>query len=150
MRRSRDMPTKSSHAKQDHSMSISDNGRGMPVDVHKEKVSGLSSSLRGSTPVPNLTTINIAIRGSPRGRRIGRQRSIGTVRVFVRRDGNLHYMSFKDGEVKSPLAIKESVGKRNTGTLIAFKPNPKYFDSQRFSVSRLKHLLKPRLSSVQA
>jgi len=64
--------------------------------------------------------------------------------VFVKRDGHLHHMAFKDGEMKSPLSIKESIGKRSTGTRIEFKPNPKYFDSHRFSISRLKHLLRAK------
>ena len=53
-------------------------------------------------------------------------------------------MSFKGGEIAMKLTVKDKVGKRNTGTLVNFKPDPKYFDSPKISVSRLKHLLKAK------
>jgi topoisomerase-4 subunit B len=53
-------------------------------------------------------------------------------------------MGFKDGNKSKDLAVKDSVGKRNTGTLINFKPDPQYFDSPKFSVSKMKHLLKAK------
>ena len=128
----------------DHSMSISDNGRGMPVDVHKkEKVSGVELILTRLHSGAKFNNDQYRYSGGLHGVGVSVVNALSErFEVFVRRDGNLHHMSFKDGEMKSPLAIKESVGKRNTGTLIAFKPNPKYFDSHRFSVSRLKHLLR--------
>ena len=126
----------------DHSMSISDNGRGMPVDVHKkEKVSGVELILTRLHSGAKFNNDQYRYSGGLHGVGVSVVNALSErFEVFVRRDGNLHHMSFKDGEMKSPLAIRESVGKRNTGTLIAFKPNPKYFDSHRFSVSRLKHL----------
>ena len=64
--------------------------------------------------------------------------------VYIKRDGNLHHMGFKDGKKDKELSVKDKVGKRNTGTLINFKPDPKYFDSPKFSVSRLIHLLRAK------
>ena len=64
--------------------------------------------------------------------------------VFIKRDGKLHHMSFKGGNKAKKLSVVDSVGKRNTGTLINFKPDPQYFDSPKFSVTRLKHLLKAK------
>ena len=130
----------------DHLMSISDNGRGMPVDVHKkEKVSGVELILTRLHSGAKFNNDQYRYSGGLHGVGVSVVNALSErFEVSVRRDGNLHHMSFKDGEIKSPLAIKESVGKRNTGTLIVFKPNPKYFDSRRFSVSRLEHLLRAK------
>ncbi len=53
-------------------------------------------------------------------------------------------MSFKNGKKIGKLKVVDRVGKRNTGTLVHFKPDPSYFDSPKFSVPRLKHLLKSK------
>jgi topoisomerase-4 subunit B len=64
--------------------------------------------------------------------------------VYIKREGKLHHMSFKGGKIAKKLTVKDKVGKRNTGTLVNFKPDPKYFDSPKISVPRLKHLLKAK------
>ena len=64
--------------------------------------------------------------------------------VYVKQDGKLHHMTLKDGKAASKLQVVDSVGKRNTGTLINFMPDPQYFDSVKFSVPRLRHLLRAK------
>ncbi|MFM7272324.1 MAG: DNA topoisomerase IV subunit B, partial [Gammaproteobacteria bacterium] len=64
--------------------------------------------------------------------------------VRVRRDGNLHRMLFRNGEKASALEIIDSVPKRQTGTTVRFRPDPRYFDTVKFSVSRLTHLLRAK------
>src|SRR5690606_13303854 len=66
------------------------------------------------------------------------------VEVRVRRDGQEHQMTFRDGFKASELEVIGTVGKRNSGTSIRFWPDPKYFDTAKFSVSRLKHILKAK------
>jgi len=61
-----------------------------------------------------------------------------------RRDGNVYRMGFKNGEPANKLSVVDSCAKRNTGTYIRFLPNPKYFDSNKFSVSRLLHVLRAK------
>ena len=53
-------------------------------------------------------------------------------------------MTFADGYKASELEVVGTVGKRNTGTSVYFSPDPKYFDSPKFSISRLKHVLKAK------
>src|SRR5690625_5343292 len=53
-------------------------------------------------------------------------------------------MGFKNGDKASELEVIGTCGKRNTGTTLRFLPNPKYFDSPKFSVSRLRHLLRAK------
>jgi len=64
--------------------------------------------------------------------------------IWVRRDSKEHNMAFRGGEKSSKLKVVGKVGKRNTGTTIRFWPDPKYFDSPKFSVSRLKHVLRAK------
>ena len=62
----------------------------------------------------------------------------------MRRDGEEHQMTFRDGFKATDLEVIGTVGKRNTGTSIRFWPDAKYFDSGKFSISRLKHILKAK------
>jgi topoisomerase-4 subunit B len=64
--------------------------------------------------------------------------------VTIKRDGNLYRMTFADGEKASELEVVDTVGKRNTGTRLHFMPDPKYFDSPKFSIGRLQHNLRAK------
>jgi Type IIA topoisomerase (DNA gyrase/topo II, topoisomerase IV), B subunit len=64
--------------------------------------------------------------------------------VRVKRDGIEHMMAFAGGETVTPLTEVGSVGKRNTGTAIAFWPDARFFDSTKIAVPRLKHLLRAK------
>jgi len=64
--------------------------------------------------------------------------------VTIKRDGQVHRISFENGEKSIDLHVIDSCGKRNTGTSARFLPNPKYFDSAKFSVSRLRHVLRAK------
>jgi topoisomerase-4 subunit B len=66
------------------------------------------------------------------------------VDVFIKRDGNEYRMTFKDGDRASKLEVIGSVGKKNTGTRLRFWPDPKYFDTPKFNLRALKHLLRAK------
>jgi topoisomerase-4 subunit B len=130
----------------DGSMSVSDNGRGMPVDIHKtEKVSGVELILTRLHSGAKFNNDNYKFSGGLHGVGVSVVNALSeSFEVFIKRDGKLHHMAFQGGEKKSELTVKDSINKRNTGTLINFRPNPLYFDSSRFSVTRLKHLLRAK------
>ena len=130
----------------DGSMSVSDNGRGMPVDTHKtEKVSGVELILTRLHSGAKFNNDNYKFSGGLHGVGVSVVNALSeSFEVFIKRDGKLHHMAFQGGEKKSELTVKDSINKRNTGTLINFRPNPLYFDSPRFSVTRLKHLLRAK------
>jgi len=67
-----------------------------------------------------------------------------SLEVLIRRDGNVYRMTFADGNKASDLEIVDTVGKRNTGTRVRFWPDAKYFDSPKFSVPRLRHVLRAK------
>jgi topoisomerase-4 subunit B len=64
--------------------------------------------------------------------------------VIIRRDGKSWEMAFAGGKKISELTVSGSVGQRNTGTTLRFWPDPLYFDSPRFSVPRLRHVLRAK------
>jgi len=130
----------------DGSMSVADNGRGMPVDLHKkEKLPGVELILTRLHSGAKFNSDNYKFSGGLHGVGISVVNALSeTFDVYIKRDGKLHHMSFKDGIKASNLEVKEEIGKRNTGTLVSFRPNPQYFDSPKFSVSRMKHLLRAK------
>ncbi len=132
--------------RKDGSMSVSDDGRGMPVDVHKkEKLPGVELILTRLHSGAKFNSDSYKFSGGLHGVGVSVVNALSeTFEVYIKREGKLHHMAFRDGKKKGKLAVKDKVGKRNTGTLINFKPNPAYFDSPKFSVSRLKHLLRAK------
>lgn len=130
----------------DHSLEVIDNGRGMPVDIHPEEgVSGVELILCRLHAGGKFSNKNYQFSGGLHGVGISVVNALSTrVEVAVRRDGQVYEMAFEHGFKVSELTITGTVGKRNTGTRVRFWPDPKYFDSFKFSVSRLLHVLKAK------
>ncbi|MES2821390.1 MAG: DNA topoisomerase IV subunit B [Pseudomonadota bacterium] len=131
---------------EDNSLEVSDDGRGMPVDIHPEEgVSGVELILTKLHAGGKFSNKNYQFSGGLHGVGISVVNALSTqVIVSVKRDGQEYRMGFADGYKASELAVTGTVGKRNTGTRVHFWPDPKYFDSPKFSVSRLKHVLKAK------
>ncbi len=132
--------------RKDGSMSVSDNGRGMPVDIHKkEKLPGVELILTRLHSGAKFNSDSYKYSGGLHGVGVSVVNALSeNFEVFIKRDSKLHHMSFKNGKKKTKLAVKDKIGRRNTGTMINFKPDPQYFDSPKFSVPRLKHLLRAK------
>jgi topoisomerase-4 subunit B len=130
----------------DNSLSVSDNGRGMPVDKHAtEKVSGVEVILTRLHAGAKFSNKNYRFSGGLHGVGVSVVNALSTkLQVWVRRDGNEYTMTFADGNKTSELKIIGTVGKRNTGTTVRFWPDAKYFDSPKFSVPRLKHVMRAK------
>lgn len=130
----------------DQSVEVIDNGRGMPVDIHPEEgVSGVELILCRLHAGGKFSNKNYQFSGGLHGVGISVVNALSSrVEVAVRRDGNVYEMAFEHGNKVSELAVTGTVGKRNTGTRVRFWPDAKYFDSAKFSVSRLLHVLKAK------
>ena len=61
-----------------------------------------------------------------------------------------HEMEFQNGEKSKDLTVTGTCGQRNTGTTLRFWPDSQYFDSVKFSLPRLKHLLQLVLPAAAA
>ncbi len=141
------------HAKQidvilhkDNSLSVSDDGRGMPVDIHPEEgVSGVELILTRLHAGGKFNNENYTFSGGLHGVGVSVVNALSKLlEVQIKRDGQVHRIGFADGEKVSDLEIVDSCGKRNTGTTVRFLADPKYFDTPKYSVSRLKHNLRAK------
>lgn len=130
----------------DQSIEVIDNGRGMPVDIHPEEgVSGVELIMCRLHAGGKFSNKNYQFSGGLHGVGISVVNALSSrVDVSIRRDGQMYEIAFEHGNKVSELAVTGTVGKRNTGTRVRFWPTPSYFDSPKFSVSRLLHVLKAK------
>jgi len=141
------------HAKQidvvlykDGSISVTDDGRGMPVGIHPEEgIPGVEVILTRLHAGGKFSNKNYEFSGGLHGVGVSVVNALSSkVTVEVRRDCSVYEMAFKHGEKTSKLKKTGTVGKRNTGTKIHFWPEKKYFDSAVISVTKLKHVLRAK------
>ncbi|HZF31661.1 MAG TPA: DNA topoisomerase IV subunit B [Gammaproteobacteria bacterium] len=130
----------------DGSLQVADDGRGMPVDIHpEEKITGVELILTRLHAGGKFSDKNYQFSGGLHGVGVSVVNALSkNLEVWIRRDGKEYNMSFVDGERRGKLDVVGKVGKNNTGTTVRFWPNPKYFDSPQFSLSRLKHVLRAK------
>ena len=130
----------------DGSIEVSDDGRGMPVDIHpEEKVSGVELILTRLHAGGKFSNDNYRYSGGLHGVGVSVVNALSkSLEVLVKRNGNMYRMTFANGDKKSELKIIEKVGQRNTGTSVRFMPDTKYFDSPNVSISRLIHVLRAK------
>ena len=130
----------------DGSLSVSDNGRGMPVDIHPQQgIPGVEVILTKLHAGGKFSNKNYQFSGGLHGVGVSVVNALSSMlEVEVKRDGAVYSMSFKKGAATTKLKKTGTVGKRNTGTRIHFWPDKKYFDSVNFSVPRLKHVLRAK------
>ena len=127
-------------------ISVSDDGRGMPVDIHPEhKVSGVELILCKLHAGAKFSGDEYSFSGGLHGVGVSVVNALSdALQVNIKRDSSEHEMHFDNGDKKNELKVIGEVGIRNTGTTIKFKPNPKYFESDQIKVKELKHLLKAK------
>ena len=130
----------------DGSVTVTDDGRGMPVDLHPgEKKPGVEVILSTLHAGGKFSDKNYQFSGGLHGVGVSVVNALSSaLEVVIRRDGNIYSMTFAGGEKKTELVVVGSCGKRNTGTALTFTPDPQYFDSVNFSVSRLRHVLRAK------
>ena len=130
----------------DGSLSVEDNGRGMPVDIHptegKPGVEVILSKLHAGGKFSNDS---YQFSGGLHGVGVSVVNALSSkLDVWIKRDSKRYHISFANGDKLTDLEELESVGKRNTGTIVKFKPDPIFFDSAQFSVKKLKQTLRSK------
>ncbi len=130
----------------DGSLSVEDNGRGMPVDIHptegKPGVEVILSKLHAGGKFSNDS---YQFSGGLHGVGVSVVNALSSkLDVWIKRDSKRYHISFANGDKLTDLEELESVGKRNTGTIVKFKPDPIFFDSAKFSVKKLKQTLRSK------
>lgn len=130
----------------DGGLSVEDDGRGMPVDIHpEEKMSGVEVIMEKLHAGGKFEGKNYGFSGGLHGVGISVVNALSDkVTVEVKRDGKLHAIDYENGEKQSRLSVVKGhkFPKKETGTKVYFKPNPKYFHSSEFDLKQLKSLIK--------
>jgi topoisomerase-4 subunit B len=130
----------------DGSCEVSDDGRGMPVDIHpEEKIPGVELILTRLHAGGKFSNKNYTFSGGLHGVGVSVVNALSTlVEVHIKREGGEHRITFRNGDRATPLEVVGTVGKKNTGTRVRFWPDAKYFDSPKFSLRSLRHLLRAK------
>ncbi|MBD3280750.1 DNA topoisomerase (ATP-hydrolyzing) subunit B [Candidatus Dojkabacteria bacterium] len=121
----------------DGSVTIEDNGRGIPVDLHKQKkVSALEVIMTSLHSGGKFDNSSYKVSGGLHGVGIAVVNALSTqTKVKIHRDGKIWEQEYKKGKPQAP--VKE-VGKSDkTGTIVTFKPDPQVFDETEFSFKKI-------------
>ncbi|MEZ5566230.1 MAG: DNA topoisomerase IV subunit B [Gammaproteobacteria bacterium] len=130
----------------DGSLEVVDDGRGMPVDRHPvEKIPGVELILTRLHAGGKFSNNNYQYSGGLHGVGVSVVNALSkNLEVWIRRDGHEYNMSFSNGERTRKLEQVGTVGKANTGTTLRFWPDPKFFDTDKFSINELRHVLRAK------
>lgn len=131
---------------QDGALTVRDDGRGMPVDEHSEHgISGVELILTRLHAGGKFSDSNYSFSGGLHGVGVSVVNALSDqLEVWIRRNGKEYYMAFGGGDKQTELKEIGSTGKRNTGTVLRFHPDPVFFDSPKFHVPRLKRVLRAK------
>lgn len=130
----------------DQSLTVIDDGRGMPVDIHpQEGVSGVEVILSKLHSGGKFSDKNYQFSGGLHGVGISVVNALSEqIDIWIKRNGKKYHIAFQNGQKSSDLNMIADVGRRNTGTEVRFKPNATYFDSAKFSIKNLRHSLRSK------
>lgn len=130
----------------DNSLEVIDDGRGMPVDIHpEEKIPGVELILTKLHAGGKFSNKNYQFSGGLHGVGISVVNALSRrVEIAVRRDAQVYEMAFEHGDRVEALHITGTCGRRATGTKVRFWPDPSYFDSANFSITKLVYLLRAK------
>ncbi|MGE0085900.1 MAG: DNA topoisomerase IV subunit B [Desulfococcaceae bacterium] len=131
---------------EDGSLEVSDDGRGMPTDMHpEEKMSGVEVIMTKLHAGAKFGNKNYRFSGGLHGVGVSVVNALSKkVELEIRRSGKKYAISFAQGRKTSELTVTGTVGQRNTGSTLRFWPEEKYFDTVTFSVQRLTHALRAK------
>ncbi|HET7315709.1 DNA topoisomerase IV subunit B, partial [Salinisphaera sp.] len=130
----------------DGSLSVIDDGRGMPVDTHSQHgVSGVELILTRLHAGGKFSNKQYRFSGGLHGVGVSVVNALSTELIVQVWRGGKHYeMRFAGGEKTHDLTEIGTCAKSKTGTLLRFSADERYFDSPRFATGRLKHLLRAK------
>ena len=131
---------------EDNTITVEDDGRGMPVDIHPEE--GIPAAELIFTRLhagAKFSDEDYKFSGGLHGVGVSVVNALSlNLTAEIKRGGHKYLLEFEDSEKKKELAKVDKVGKKNTGTKVTFLPDPQYFDNVKFSVSQLMAALKAK------
>jgi topoisomerase IV subunit B len=130
----------------DNAIIVTDNGRGMPVDIHPEEgISGVELIMTKLHAGAKFSNKDYAFSGGLHGVGVSVVNALSALlEIIIRRDGQAFEIHFENGIKTKDLEITGSVGKNNTGTALKFYPNAAFFDTPEFSAPAIQTALKSK------
>ena len=130
----------------DGSLEVSDNGRGMPVEIHPvEGVPAIELILSRLHAGGKFNDKNYKFSGGLHGVGVSVVNALSDqMIVTVKRDGKVYEIAYAHGEKTADLKVVGTCAKSQSGTTVHFWPEAKYFDSKDFDIKALKHLLRAK------
>ena len=130
----------------DGSLEVSDNGRGMPVDIHpKEKITGVELILTKLHAGAKFSNKDYTFSGGLHGVGVSVVNALSLrMEVFIKRNGKRYGISFENGLKSSELEVVATIAKKDTGTSVIFWADPVYFEYPDISANKLKRILKAK------
>ena len=130
----------------DNSVEVSDNGRGMPVDVHPEhKLTGVELIMCKLHAGAKFSGEDYGFSGGLHGVGVSVVNALSTkLNVKIKRDSKEYEINFSAGDKDKDLKSIGDVGATNSGTTIRFYPDKQYFETLEINKKSLKHLLKAK------
>ncbi len=130
----------------DGSLQVEDDGRGMPVDLHPQQgLPGVEVILTKLHAGGKFSNESYQFSGGLHGVGVSVVNALSKhLEIWVKRGGQEYNMAFAGGDKVSELEAVGKVGRNNTGTRLRFWPDPRYFDSPKFSLRQLQHLLRAK------
>lgn len=131
---------------EDNSLEVQDDGRGMPVDIHPEEgIPGVELILTKLHAGGKFSNSSYEFSGGLHGVGVSVVNALTTrMEVKVRRDGQLYSIAFENGDKVEELSVIGTVGRRNTGTNVRFWADASYFDTAKFSITKLVHNMRAK------
>ncbi|MEN9454730.1 MAG: topoisomerase subunit [Pseudomonadota bacterium] len=133
----------------DGSISVADDGRGIPVGIHPEMgvptVEVVFTQLHAGGKFNKKDGGAYSFSGGLHGVGVSVTNALSTrLEVSVKRDGGEHKLAFGDGFVIEPLTKLRDIAKKTTGTSVRAWPDGKYFDSPNIPMGELEHILRSK------
>lgn len=128
----------------DNRIIVSDNGRGMPVDIHpQEGISGVELIMTKLHAGAKFSAKNYAFSGGLHGVGVSVVNALSVhLCIDICRDGKRYTIEFQKGLKTKDL--EETGTAANTGTTLGFKPDPAYFDTNQFNTDAIRAALKSK------
>lgn len=125
----------------DNSITVTDNGRGIPVDMHESGKPAVEVVLTVLHAGGKFGGSGYKVSGGLHGVGVSVVNALSTnMEVKVKRNGKLHEITFEKGVTKEPLKV---IGQTNeTGTSVHFIPDPEIFDETVYDYDTLRHRLR--------